>query len=112
MRAKTEEKATTLRITNQFHSKGGMAYDLKCEGVRLTLLVTARTRNEDPGEWHIEARGTRSAEEVAVISEWGSTRGDALRAVARSWADAVQTQALRVFDWEAVASMLSSVRAL
>jgi hypothetical protein len=74
-----------------------MAYDLRCDGVRLTLLVTARTKTDDPDEWCIEARGART---------------DALRAVARSWVDDVNTTDLRVFDWEAVAATLASVRAI
>jgi hypothetical protein len=112
MRERDEEKSTALKITNQFRSKGGMAYDLKCEGVRLTLLVSAKTRTEDPGEWSVEARGARTSEHVAVVTEWGPTREDALRAVGRTWGDALQTTELRVFDWNAVVSMLSSVRAL
>jgi len=32
--------------------------------------------------------------------------------VAKSWADELATDGLRVFDWEAVAQALSSVRAL
>ena len=42
MRERDEPKNTALRITNQFRSGGGMAYDLKCEGVRLTLLIWLR----------------------------------------------------------------------
>lgn len=112
MRAKDEEKTTALRITNQFHSKGGMAYDLKCDGVRLTLLVSAKTRSEDPGEWKIEARGARTSDDVAVVTEWGATRIDALQAVGQSWADALQTAGMRVFDWNAVAKILSTVGAV
>jgi hypothetical protein len=112
MGERKEEKTTALKITNQFRSKGGMAYDLKCEGVRLTLLVSAKASSEDPGEWRVEARGARTADDAAVVVQWGPTRIDALRAVAASWADAIQTTSLRVFDWEAVAQVLTSVRAL
>jgi hypothetical protein len=112
MRARDEEKSTALRITNQFHSKGGMAYDLKCEGVRLTLLVSAKSRTEDPGEWRIEARGARTADNVAVVIEWGATKVAALQAVGVSWADALETNGMRVFDWSAVAKILSTVGAV
>src|SRR5215468_7583917 len=44
VRDRDEPKSTALRITNQFRSGGGMAYDLKCDGVRLTVLITERTR--------------------------------------------------------------------
>jgi hypothetical protein len=100
-----------LRITNQFRSKGGMAYDLKCEGVRLALHMVQRASNDDPDEWRIEARGNRMGTEAAVVVEWGKTRGDALRAVGAAWNLAEETLGLRVFDWDAVAKVLDSVRA-
>ena len=112
MRERSEEKTGALRITNQFHSKGGMTYDLKCDGVRLTLLISAKTRTEDPGEWRVEARGARTSEHVAVVVEWGATRQDALGAGARAWGEAVETDGIRVFDWKAIASILTSVRAV
>ena len=109
---RNEAKTTALRITNQFRSKGGMAYDLKCEGVRLTLLVSAKTGSDDPGEWRVEARGGRAAEDAVTIVQWGATRVEALQAVAKQWGDELATDGLRVFDWEAVAQVLTSVRAL
>jgi hypothetical protein len=45
------------------------------------------------------------------VVEWGKTRGDALRAVGAAWDAAEPTLGLRVFDWEAVAKVLDSVRA-
>ena len=112
MREDPERKSLLLKITNQFRAKGGMAYDLKCEGVRLTLTVTARTRDDEPAEWCIAARGARTPERVVVMPEWGATRADALRAIGRAWSDTLDTLDLRVFDWDAVASVLSSVRAI
>jgi hypothetical protein len=107
-----ESKSAALRITNQFRSGGGMAYDLKCEGVRLTLLITERTRADEPGAWCIEARASVTADSKATLIEWGATREDALRAVGRAWSTAPETMAFRVFDWEAVAATLRTVRAL
>ncbi len=109
---RSEAKTTALRITNQFRSKGGMAYDLKCEGVRLTLHISPKTGSDDPGEWRVEARGGRATEEAVTIMEWGATRTEALQAVAKSWAGELATDGLRVFDWEAIAAVLTSVRAL
>ena len=89
-----------------------MAYDLKCDGVRLTLLITERTSAQDPNEWRIEARGSLTAEQTATVVEWGATRADALAAIGRTWPDAIDTPGLRVFDWEAVAGVLRTVRAV
>jgi hypothetical protein len=89
-----------------------MAYDLKCDGVRLTLLVSAKSRSDDPGEWRIEARGARTSDHVAVVTEWGATKAAALQAVGDAWADALETNGMRVFDWNAVAKILSTVGAV
>jgi hypothetical protein len=109
-----ENKEALLRITNQFHSKGGMAYDLKCRGARLSLHITQRTRADDAGEWHIEARGpAEQGGSAVVVGEWGATRRTALGAVARAWREAaVAQQRPDVFDWDAIAAALDTVRAL
>ena len=112
MSDRDEQKSTALRITNQFRSGGGMAYDLKCDGVRLTLLIGERTSTDDPGEWRIEARGSLTADRKATLVEWGTTREDALQAIGRSWESSDETMELRVFDWKAVAATLRTVRAL
>lgn len=109
---RSASKSTALHITNQVRSGGGMSYDLKCDGVRLTLLVTERTQATDPADWRIEARGTLTPERKATLVEWGPTREDALRAVGRAWMESNDTMELRVFDWDAVAGVLRTVRAL
>ena len=112
MRVRDEPKSTALKITDQYHSGGGMAYDLKCDGVRLTLLITERANSDDPGAWKIEARGALTPEKKASVVEWGATKGDALGAIGRAWAESIDTMGLRVFDWDAVANALKTVRAL
>jgi hypothetical protein len=112
MRDRDESKKTALQITNQFHSSGGMAYDLKCDGVRLTLLIGQRTRTDDPADWRIEACGSLAPGPKVSVVEWGATREDALAAVGRSWTASADTMGLRVFDWNAVAAALRAVRAL
>jgi len=112
MSAREESKSTDLRIMNQFRARGGMTYDLKCEGVRLTLTITERTSAEDAGDWRIEARGALSAAHAATVVEWGATRADALAAIGRAWSATIDSEGLRVFDWDAVAAALRAVRAL
>jgi hypothetical protein len=104
-----EKDKDTLKITNQFRSKGGMAYDLKCKGTRITVLVSPRTTPDDEGDWRVEARTHTPQEESLVVTGWGPTRIAALRAVGRSPS---ATSNLAMFDWEAVAAVLTSVRAL
>ena len=107
-----KKKSSALRITNQFRSGGGMAYDLKCEGSPPNALDRERAGATDPGDWRIEARGSLSADDKANVVEWGHTRADALAAIGRVWLIAADTARLRVFDWDAVATALRAVRAL
>jgi hypothetical protein len=100
-----------LRITNQFRSKTGFVYDLKCNGARLTINIAPRQNSGDAGEWSVEAR-LGSSPDAASIPAWGSTRVDALREVGRLWTSKAEELGLPTFDWDAVATMLSSVRAL
>ncbi len=106
----TEKQKDTLRITNQFRSKGSMVYDLRCNGERLTLTVSPRTSEHDGGEWRVEAR-TSGRPEEDVVERWGPTRIDALRAVGLEWTERL-ARGLPRFDWEAVAQALIAVRAV
>ena len=108
---KTEKNKDALKITNQFRAKNAMVYDLKADGNRLTVRVFPRERSTDSGEWRVEAR-TNDAQEEAVVAEWGATRAEALGEVAKSWVTKAPAHGLPMFDWEAVAQVLTSVRAL
>lgn len=112
MREKEEKSSDALKITNQCRVKGGMAYDLKCGGVRLTVLVTPRSNEGDLDEWRVEARASRPAKDDVVEAEWGPTRIAALQAVGRSWTSNLPSHGLAMFDWESVVQVLQGVRAL
>lgn len=103
----TEKREDTLRITNQFRKKGGMVYDLRGDGTRLTLVVSPRTSSDDLGDWHIEARVGGQTDGVSV-QRWAKTRVEALQAVGVAWGHA----ALPAFDWDAVRVALAAVRAV
>lgn len=102
----------TLKIINQFRDNRGMGIDLKCEGALLSLLVAPRRQGDDAGEWRVEARAGRAARGAHVVTEWGHTRSEALQAVGRTWASKELTHNLPMFDWEAIAEVLTEVRAL
>jgi hypothetical protein len=101
----TEREKDALRITNQFRSKGSMVYDMRCEGTRLTVVVTETTG----GQWRVEARA--GGPDAASIEKSGPTRIDALRAVGDSWARRGSAD-FPTFDWKAVADALQAVRAV
>ena len=109
----TERKSddVKLKITNQFRSKAGFCYDLRCDGARLTVNITPRQGAGDEGEWHVEANA-KPAPEDAGIAAWGATRVDALREVGRQWSSRSQELGLPTFDWDAVATALTNVRAV
>jgi hypothetical protein len=100
-----------VRITNQFRKRQAMVYDLSCDDVRLTLEVTSRESADGLGEWHVEAFA-RHAPEKPTIDEPGTTRREALSAVARAWAAKRGTYGFPPLDWDAVAEALVAVRAI
>lgn len=106
----TEKDKDALRITNQFRSKGGMVYDMRFHGERLTVVVTPRSGEENGGDWRVEARAGGRPEED-TIERWGATRIDALRAVGGAWTEQLAGR-LPQFDWDAVAKVLTAVRAV
>lgn len=100
-----------IRITNQSRKKRGMLYDLKSNGARLLINVSPRENDLERGDWRVEAK-TSNAPDGFVVTGWGSTRAEALQACGRSWASSSSDRDLPSFDWEAVASALTAVRAL
>src|SRR5271165_3837726 len=98
----------SVRITNQFRKRQAMVYDLSCDDVRLTLEVTPRDSEDGLGEWRVEAFA-RQAPEKPTIDEPGTTRSEALQAVARSWVAKRGTFGFPTLDWDAVAEALLAV---
>jgi len=104
-------KADALKITNQYRSKMGFVYDLKCNGVRLTVGITPRQGPTDPGEWCVEGHAG-SMPDAPPIAAWGATRSETLSEVGRQWVSKSAELGLPEFDWAAVAVALTGVRAI
>jgi hypothetical protein len=102
------EKKDLLRITNQFRQNKSMIYDLRGDGFRLVLSIRGRDSESEPDDFCVEARSSTGMD-ATVLSEWGSTKANALSAVGRSWTDRPD---LAPFDWEAIARVLTTVRAV
>ena len=107
----SEKEKAAVRITNQFHDRGGMAYNLNCEGARLTVRVFGRTSPDDPTDWRIEAR-TNGKIDNFVITGSGASRAAALHEVAGAWARAIEGHPLPSINWKAIEDVLVEVRAL
>ena len=106
-----EPKADAAKITDQFRSRSGFVYDLRCDGANLTLFIAPTEQPSDAGAWKVEARTSHSPEMV-VIAKDGTTRREALRAVAQWWRSKERELGVPKVDWEAVEKALTQVRAL
>jgi hypothetical protein len=108
--ARVSEDKEALKITNQFRNKRGIVYDLKHQADRLTVCITQRENPDDLGEWRVDLSAGSQGE--AVITEWGPTQADALKAAGATWASSSASLGLPTFDWDAVAKALTTVRAI
>ena len=111
LKEKIEKNPGALKITHQARGRNGMVYDLSAEGHRLTVSIFQRENPQEAGDWRVEARASR-ADEAIVVSQWGRSRPEALKAVGAAWTARATADHLPSFDWEAVAKLLDSVRAI
>ena len=107
---KTDDGNDNLRITNQFRTRHGFAYELRFQGVRLELLVTPRTTEEDGGDWHVEASVKTTPE--LTIGHWAASKPEALRLTAATWAERATELGLPTLDWAVITKALTAVRAI
>jgi hypothetical protein len=108
--ARVTEDKDALKITNQFRNKRGIVYDLKHQADRLTVCITQRENPDDVNEWRVDLSAGSQGE--AVITEWGATKADALKAAGSTWISQADALNLPTFDWDAVAKALTTVRAI
>ncbi len=108
--ARVSEDKEALKITNQFRNKRGIVYDLKHQADRLTVCITQRENPDDQGEWRVDLSAGSQGE--PVVSEWGPTKADALKAAGAAWSATADSLGLPTFDWDAVAKALTTVRAI
>jgi len=99
-----------LTIANQFRDRESMIYDFVRRDERLTLRISARQNEADPGEFRVDA--SEGARGEVFLSAWGKTRAEALAAVGVSWQEKQVELGLPSFDWSVVTSALEAVRAL
>jgi hypothetical protein len=97
-----------LRITAQFRTREGMAYELREHGERLTVLITAAADASMP--WRVEAFATGRPD--ANVQHAALTRREALRLTGAEWRRDAGARTLPSFDWDAIALALGSVRAI
>ena len=102
-----DQKTPNARITDQFHDKRGMVYELKCEGVVVSISMVAV---KEETEWEAEATA-KVLPEPRVAMGVGRSKAEAFSVLREAWCsqDAVPFPRL---DWEAIREALASVRAI
>lgn len=99
----------SCRITDQFRTRHGMAYELRESGARLTVLIAELT-NPTGSEWQVEASSVQFP--GSEVSTTASTKAEALRRTGAQWTADASARGLPTFDWNAVAKALTAVRAI
>ena len=106
----TDDGTDALRITSQFRTREGMAYELRDHGARLTVLITESAKDEADDRWRVEAFSSLAP--TSAISTTAPTRREALQRTGTRWALDAPSRELPMFDWDAVARALTIVRAI
>ena len=104
-----EEKKRGVRITGQFRSRDSMVYDFICDNIRITISVSSSKQDEN--QWNAEAI-VKQVPDAPPMYGVGPSRGDAITALAESWASKNGAVGVPWLDWNAIREALSAVRAI
>lgn len=104
-----DDKKPAVRITGQFRSRGAMVYDFICDNVRITISVSSS--DPDDLQWNAQAIAKQLPGAHSMQGE-GPSRGEAIAALAASWASENGAAGVPWLDWTAIREALSAVRAI
>jgi hypothetical protein len=97
-----------VRITNQFHDKQGMVYDLRCGGVMVVVTMVDVDRQT---EWRATATA-RILPDPPVATAVGPNRAEAFSNLREAWCAQREGVPFPRLDWEAIRQALATVRAI
>ena len=103
-----DQKNQKTRITDQFHNKRGMVYELKCDGVVVSISMTGI---KEETEWEAEATA-KVLPGPMVATGVGRSRAEAFSVLREAWCSPREGMPFPRFDWEAIRQALASVRAI
>lgn len=103
-----DDKGPKVRITDQFHDKRAMVYDLKCDAIRISISIAG----SDEAEWQAEGIAKLGVPSPPVARGVGPSRGEALRVLTESWCSQGEAAGFPPLDWEAIRQALATVRAI
>ena len=103
-----DQKKPAVRITCQFHGKQGMVYELKCDGVVLSISMIG---SKQETEWEAEATA-KVLPDPLVAKGVGRSRAEAFSVLREAWCSQREGVPFPRFEWEAIQHALASVRAI
>jgi hypothetical protein len=103
-----EDKKRGVRITGQFRSRDSMVYDFICDNIRITISVSS---DSEDTQWNAEAIA-KQVPEALPMNGVGPSRGEAVAALAETWASKNGAAGVPWLDWTAIREALSAVRAI
>ena len=106
-----EKPESNCKVTMQYRRGAGKVFELESAGKILDVHVTPHEGSDSAEHWRVAVQDRRTADAI-VISETGSTPGEALEKVGHSWVEQMTERKLTAFDWIAIASTLRAVRAI
>lgn len=99
---------TDLRIVDQSRTMSAFEVDFACQEARITIHF--EQTSESPSAWRVKAKSrSRVGADPTTATSTAPTKLDALRATAAEWRSGPDDPS---FDWEAMESLLNTVRAL
>lgn len=107
-RPRQPASAVGVAIAQQYRDRHGLAYELDCAGLRLTLRFLFPSETE--AGWRVEARlGSGSSPIVDAVAP---TRKGAFDGLSEAWKRVTTEPPVPELDWGAVAIALQGVKAL
>ncbi len=104
-----DQKTPAVRITNQFHHKDKMVYELRCDGVNVSISMTGAN---PPAEWHAEATAKVLPDPDITANGVGPSRSEALSCLREAWCGQREGRPFPRLDWEAIRQALATVRGI
>ena len=107
--ASKEEKRTdeAYKVVQQFREGENLAFDLRCAGENLTIVVIP----SDSIGWRLEAR-RGAGPDAGSFDASATTRAEALHELADTWRAQAALARVPPLDWSAIERALSAVRAV
>jgi hypothetical protein len=103
-----DQKNPRVRITDQFHHRQGMVYELKCDGIVVSISMVS---DQDKSKWEVEATAKMPPDSL-VASGVGRSRGEAFSALREACCSPRPGLPFPTLDWEGIQAALVLVRAI